>query len=259
MEDDSLLKIEDLSVQFGGLAALTDFNLKVNRGEIRGIIGPNGAGKTTLFNVISRFYDPSRGKIWFAGKNHLEYRAHQIIGLGIARTFQKSELFKSMSVLENVQMGLHMRMKGNFLTTSVQLKGVREEEKQSQEESRKILEILSLKEYEGMPASVIPVAKQKVLEIGRAIASHPKLLLLDEPASGMTYGEKVNLTELLLKIREQMHLTILIVEHDMKVVMNISDQLTVLNYGRIIAEGKPAEVRNNPLVIEAYMGKSREI
>jgi branched-chain amino acid transport system ATP-binding protein len=178
--------------------------------------------------------------------------------LGIARTFQKSELFKSMSVLENVQMGLHVRLKGNFLTTSVRLKGVQEEEKQSQEEARKILETLSLQEYENMPASVIPVAKQKLLEIGRAIASHPKLLLLDEPASGMTYSEKSNLTDLLLKIREQMHLTILIVEHDMKVVMNISDHVTVLNYGRIIAEGEPKEVRNNPLVIEAYMGKPKE-
>ena len=258
MKDHLLLQIEDLSVRFGGLAALSDFNLQVHRGEIRGIIGPNGAGKTTLFNVISRFYDPSRGKIWFEGQNHLGFSAHQIIMLGIARTFQKSELFKSMSVLENVQMGLHVRLKGNFLTTSVRLKGVQEEEKQSQEEARKILEILSLQEYENMPASVIPVAKQKLLEIGRAIASHPKLLLLDEPASGMTYSEKSNLTDLLLKIREQMHLTILIVEHDMKVVMNISDHVTVLNYGRIIAEGEPKEVRNNPLVIEAYMGKPKE-
>jgi len=252
-----ILQIEDLSVYFGGLAALSGFNMKVNRGEIRGIIGPNGAGKTTLFNVISRFYTPSSGKIRFENQDHLTFKAHQVITLGISRTFQKSELFKSLSVLENVQMGLHIQMKASFLSASIQLKGIQEEERHSRQRAMEILEILSLQKYRGMPASLLPIGKQRLLEIGRAVVSHPKLLLLDEPASGMTYAEKSNLVDMLFKIREQMDLTILLVEHDMKVVMNISDGLTVLNYGKIIAEGEPAEVRNNPLVIEAYMGKSR--
>jgi branched-chain amino acid transport system ATP-binding protein len=252
-----ILQIEDLSVNFGGLEALSSVTTSVAHREIRGIIGPNGAGKTTLFNIISRFYNPVRGKILFEKKNLLELKAHQIINSGISRTFQRSELFNSMSVLENVMMGSHIRTKANIFNASIQLNKVKEEERQSRKEAEEILKILSLYDYKEMPAKALPFGLQRLVEIARAISSHPKLILLDEPASGMTYTEKSNLVNILLNLREQMNLTVLIVEHDIRTIMNISDRLTVLNHGRIIVEGSPAEIRTNQMVIEAYIGKKR--
>ncbi|MFH1090316.1 MAG: ABC transporter ATP-binding protein [Pseudomonadota bacterium] len=254
VQPESILRIKDLSVYFGGLGALLRCSIDVYRGEIRGVIGPNGAGKTTLFNVISRFYKPVEGEIRFEDLNLLSFKPHQIIKLGISRTFQKSDLFGSMSALENVQMGMHIHMKTNLLSASVHLRSMKEDERRSREEALKILEMLSLADYAKQPASVLPLGKQRLLEIGRAIASRPKLLLLDEPASGMTYAEKSELVDMLFRIREEMNLTLLLVEHDMRMVMRISDRLTVLNYGQIIAQGDPEQVRNDRLVIEAYLG-----
>jgi branched-chain amino acid transport system ATP-binding protein len=254
---DPILQIEDLSINFGGLQALLGFTTSVFQGEIRGIIGPNGAGKTTLFNLMSRFYKPSRGKILFDHQDVMSCKPHQIIALGISRTFQRSELFNSMTALENVLMGLHIYEKTGLLSAAMQFNRMKEEERQSREKAEKILEMLELQEFLDTPVNTLPFGQQRLLDIGRAIVSHPRLLLLDEPAAGMSYAGKVRLAQLLLQIREQLNLTILLVEHDMKMVMSISDRLTVLNYGKIIAEGKPAEIRDNSAVIEAYLGKRK--
>jgi branched-chain amino acid transport system ATP-binding protein len=252
-----ILQIEDLSINFGGVQALWGFTTGVFQGEIRGIIGPNGAGKTTLFNLLSRFYKPSRGKILFDHQDILACKPHQIIALGISRTFQKSELFNSMTALENVLMGLHIYGKTGLLSAALQFKRMKEEERQSREKAEKILEMLELQELRDSPVNSLPFGQQRLLDIGRAIVSHPRLLLLDEPAAGMPYAGKAKLGQVLLQVREQLNLTILLVEHDMKMVMSISDRLTVLNYGKIIAEGGPSEIRNNSAVIEAYLGRRK--
>jgi len=245
--DKPILKIENISLHFGGVLALSDVNTNIYEGEIRGIIGPNGAGKTTLFNLISRFFSPSKGAIYFEGHNLLNYKPHQIISLGISRTFQKSDLFLSMTVQENIEMGLHARM---GMTIS------KRKEEKIRQEAEEVLKILKLTDYRNIAALSLPFGIQRLVDLGRAIASKPKLILLDEAASGMTVSEKSNLVNLILEIRDKMALTILFVEHDMKIIMKVSDNLTVLNYGKVIAEGKPAEVSKNPEVIEAYMGRS---
>ncbi|MBW1696692.1 MAG: ABC transporter ATP-binding protein [Deltaproteobacteria bacterium] len=239
---------------FGGLVALMDQNFKVRQGVIKAIIGPNGAGKTTLFNVITGYFPPSEGTIRFKGEAIEHLKAHQIAQRGISRTFQTVELFENMTVLENVMAGFHARMRHSFLTCGFQLPRLRRVERQMRSKAMEILEFIGLAERYYEPASGLPLGDRKILEIGRALATEPALICLDEPAAGLNETESHAASRLIKSIREK-GITVLLVEHDMKVVMNISDEVMVLNYGEKIAEGTPREIQNNPEVIQAYLGE----
>jgi len=253
----ALLNVHQLSMRFGGLQAVNQLSFQVLPGHIHGLIGPNGAGKTTVFNVISRIYNPDSGKVSLLDQDVLALKPHEVAAAGITRTFQNIELFQNLSVLDNVLAGQHTCIRYGIIASALGRRRVRREEDRGTREALQLLELMKLGSFASVPASSLPFGQQRMLELARAIAVRPKLLLLDEPAAGMNSRESAELSELLRIIRTKFELGILLVEHDMRVVMNICDRVTVMQYGQKLFEGTPFEVRSSPDVIEAYLGKRR--
>jgi branched-chain amino acid transport system ATP-binding protein len=253
----AILRAEGLAKEFGGLVAVSDTSLAIPARSIVSIIGPNGAGKTTLFNMLTGLYKPTRGRIWFGERDITGLRPDKVTALGVARTFQNIRLFGAMTALENVMVGGHCRMRAGLLGSIVRPPRVRAEEKAVSERAAEQLEYVGLHSRQfGQLAIHLSYGDQRRVEIARALASKPKLLLLDEPTAGMNPQESTVLTDFMRKMRDDLDLTILLIEHDMKVVMGVSERVTVLDHGEKIAEGSAAEVRGNQRVIEAYLGKS---
>lgn len=251
---DPLLSIRDLSIRFGGVTALDAVSIEVAAGQIVGVIGPNGAGKTTIFNCISRLYQPSSGSIRLAGQELLDLRPHEVIGLGVARTFQNVALCPRLSVLDNILVGDHHQIAAGTLASALRLGPARRAEREARDRALAALEIVGLRELADHRPRSLPLATQKRIELARALVSRPRLLLLDEPAAGLNHQEVQQIGGLIERLHREHDLTVLLVEHHMGLVMSVSDHVVVLNFGRKIAEGAPDVVRGNPAVIQAYLG-----
>ena len=250
----ALLAVHDLGIRFGGLAALAEVSFEVSQGEILGLIGPNGAGKSTVFNVLTGLYRPDSGRVTFAGESLLGLAPHVIARRGIARTFQNTEVFRPLSVIDNVRVGLHSRLSSGVVAAALWSPRVAREERAARERALTLLERLGLADVADVEAGALPLGRQKRLEMARALAAEPRCLLLDEPAGGLNPTETRGLMELIAGLREELRLTVIVVEHDMDLVMGISDRVAVLHYGRKIAEGTPREVAHDAAVLEAYLG-----
>lgn len=251
----AMLEVQSLGISFGGLRAVDRFNLKIEKGQLYGLIGPNGAGKTTVFNLLTGVYKPNSGRVTLDGKNITGKSTIEINQAGIARTFQNIRLFQKLSVLDNVKAGLHNNHPYSTLEGILRLPKYRKVEKEMNEKAMELLKVFDLDSYADVLASNLPYGKQRKLEIARALATNPKLLLLDEPAAGMNPNETQELMDTIRFVRDHFDMTILLIEHDMRLVSGICEELTVLNFGQVLCQGKTSDVLNNPQVITAYLGE----
>lgn len=250
-----VLDVRNLGIDFGGLTAVDSFNITIGPTEISGLIGPNGAGKTTIFNLLTSVYQPTRGSILINGIDTKGMTTHKVNKLGIARTFQNIRLFSDMTALENVKVGMHNQIKCSFVSSLLHLPVYYKAEKKANEKAMELLDFMGLTDVADQKAGSLPYGVQRRLEIVRALATNPSIILLDEPAAGMNPSETTELMHQIRRIRDTFHIAIFLIEHDMNLVMNVCEAIAVVNYGRIIAKGTPEEIRHNPAVIEAYLGR----